>query len=105
MAQTPSPTTTSTATKSLISQAIAELHLGRLPEAEAALQQALQRNPKDAEAIANSIVLGVVSGKDVGGLVEELEGVEREHPFLVDLREKGRAFDGAAGKYGPKVKG
>ncbi|KAL8761705.1 MAG: hypothetical protein Q9184_002209, partial [Pyrenodesmia sp. 2 TL-2023] len=49
MAQTPS----STSTKSLVSQAVSELHLGRLPEAEAALNQALQNAPKDIEAIAN----------------------------------------------------
>lgn len=60
MAQTPS---TSTA-KSLIGQAVAEMHLGRLPEAEAALQQALEKEPENVDAIANSIVLNVLSGKD-----------------------------------------
>ncbi|KAG7009788.1 coatomer subunit epsilon [Physcia stellaris] len=60
MAQTPS---TSTA-KSLIGQAVAEMHLGRFPEAEAALQQALEKEPENADAIANSIVLNVFSGKE-----------------------------------------
>ncbi|KAL9117843.1 MAG: hypothetical protein Q9187_005613, partial [Circinaria calcarea] len=60
MAQGPS----TSATKSLIGQAVAEIHLGRLPEAEAALQQAMQKDPNDAEAIANSIVLDTLAGKD-----------------------------------------
>lgn len=60
MAQAPS----TSATKSLVGQAVAEIHLGRLPEAEAALQQAMQKDPSDAEAIINTIVLSVLSGKD-----------------------------------------
>ena len=60
MAQTPS---TSNA-KSLIGQAVAEMHLGRLPEAEAALQQALEKEAGNVDALANSIVLNVLSGKE-----------------------------------------
>lgn len=45
-------------------QAIAELHLGRLPEAEAALSSAIQKYPEDVELIANTIVLNVLTGKD-----------------------------------------
>ena len=59
MAQTPS----TSAAKSLVGQAIAEIHLGRLPEAEAALQQAIEKEPENVEAIANSIVLNFLSGK------------------------------------------
>lgn len=99
MAQAPS----TSATKSLVGQAVAELHLGRLPEAEAALQQALQKDPKDVEAIANTIVLNVIAGKDAGEAKSTLEEVQPEHPFLVDLREKSQAFDQAALKYSAKV--
>lgn len=60
MAQGPS----TSATKSLIGQAVAEIHLGRLPEAEAALQQAMQKDPSNSEAIVNSIVLNTLAGKD-----------------------------------------
>lgn len=56
--------------KNLIGQAIAEIHLGRLPEAEAALQQAIEKDPKNPEAIANSIVLNVLSGKDTPELTK-----------------------------------
>lgn len=53
-----------------VCQAVAEIHLGRLPEAEAALQKAMQENPTDIEAISNSIVLNVLSAKDPSELVE-----------------------------------
>lgn len=99
MAQAPS----SSATKSLIGQAVAELHLGRLPEAEAALQQAVQKDPNDVEAIANSIVLNVVSGKDTSEYTSNLGRIAPEHPLLVDLQEKSSLFDQAAGKYSAKV--
>lgn len=46
------------------------MHLGRLPEAEAALQQALQKYPDDAEVIANSIVRNVLNGKDASDLIK-----------------------------------
>lgn len=49
---------------SIVGQAVAELHLGRLPEAEAALSAAIQKYPDDAQLIANTIVLNVLSGKD-----------------------------------------
>lgn len=49
-------------------QAVAELHLGRLPEAEAALSAALQKYPDNAELIANTIVLNVLTAKDTAEL-------------------------------------
>ncbi len=101
MAQTPS--TTSKATKSLIAQAVAEIHLGRLAEAEAALQQAMERDSGDVQAIANSVVLGTISGRETAGLREALRGVAPGHALLVDLEEKGALFDQAAMKYKPRV--
>ncbi|KAL6715442.1 hypothetical protein ACLMJK_006403 [Lecanora helva] len=107
MAQAPQSTTISNGTKSLIGQAVAELHLERLPEAEAALQQAMQRDPEDADAIANSVVLYGIMGKEKEGaeLRGKLEGKDKGHELLVDLREKGQAFDAAAGRYSAKVAG
>ena len=66
LAQAPS----TTSIRSLVSQAICELHLGRLEEAQAALDQALQKDPANVEAIANAIVLTTVSGKDAKELLE-----------------------------------
>lgn len=56
------PATSSIAT--LVSQAVAELHLGRTEEAQAALDQALAKDAGYAEAIANLLVLTVISGQD-----------------------------------------
>lgn len=53
---------------SIVGQAVAELHLGRVPEAEAALTTALERYPEDAELIANSVVLNVLAGKQTADL-------------------------------------
>ena len=61
LAQAPS----TSSTQSLVSQAVAEIHLGRLEEAEAAIQQALTKDPTHPECLANNIVLNVIAGKDV----------------------------------------
>ncbi|KAG8418044.1 hypothetical protein J3458_005484 [Metarhizium acridum] len=50
--------------RSLVSQAVCELHLGRLEEAQTALEQALKKDPEYVEAIANMLVLTVISGGD-----------------------------------------
>lgn len=56
--------------RSLVAQAVAELHLGRLEEAESALEEAVKTNPKYADAIANLLVLNVILGKDVTKITE-----------------------------------
>ncbi|PMD15574.1 hypothetical protein NA56DRAFT_709705 [Hyaloscypha hepaticicola] len=89
--------------QSLISQAVAEIHLGRLDEAEAALKQAFAKDPKNAEVISNSIVLNVIQGKDVAQLKTDLKNTAPNHHFLADLQEKSALFDKAATKYSAKV--
>ncbi|KAL3960729.1 hypothetical protein ACCO45_005846 [Purpureocillium lilacinum] len=89
--------------RSLVSQAVCELHLGRLEEAQTALEQALQKEPGYVEAIANLLVLKVVSGNDATELTESLKKAEPNHQFLVDLAEKSELFDKAAAKYSAKV--
>jgi coatomer subunit epsilon len=56
--------------KSLISQAVAELHQGRLEEAQPTLEDAMKKDPENAEAIANLLVHSVISGKDPKELTE-----------------------------------
>ncbi|KAH6712698.1 coatomer epsilon subunit-domain-containing protein [Leptodontidium sp. 2 PMI_412] len=99
LAQAPS----TSANQSLVSQAVAEIHLGRLEEAEAALKQALAKDPKDTEAIANSIVLEIIAGKDTKQLKADLQTSAPNHHFLQDLEEKSSLFDKAATKYSAKV--
>ncbi|KAI1416123.1 coatomer epsilon subunit-domain-containing protein [Hypoxylon sp. FL1857] len=88
---------------SLVSQAVCELHLGRVEEAQSALEQAIQKQPEYAEAIANLLVLTVIIGKDPSELTKSLKKAAPQHPFLVDLKEKSELFDKAAGKYSAKV--
>ncbi len=95
-----------TSPTSLVGQAVAELHLGRLPEAEAALQQALQMENVDPQAVANMVVLASLTGKgtnETQALTEQLRGVQPDHALLADLDEKSSAFETAAGKYSAKV--
>ncbi|KAI5927114.1 coatomer epsilon subunit-domain-containing protein [Camillea tinctor] len=88
---------------SLVSQAVCELHLGRVEEAQSALEQAVQKQPDYAEAIANLLVLTVAVGKDPTELTNSLKKVSPGHPFLADLEEKSELFDKAATKFSPKV--
>lgn len=99
-------TQSATSSTSLVGQAVAELHLGRLPEAEAALQQALQTENIDPQAVANTIVLAALMGKgasETQDLINQLRDMDQDHAFLADLEEKSDAFDMAAGKYSAKV--
>ncbi|KAK4041762.1 coatomer epsilon subunit-domain-containing protein [Parachaetomium inaequale] len=89
--------------RTLVSQAVAELHLGRTEEAQAALDQALKKEPGYAEAIANLLVLSVITGKSAEELTSSLQKADAEHPLLVDLAEKSDLFDKAATKYKAKV--
>jgi coatomer protein complex subunit epsilon len=86
-----------------IAQSVAEIHLGRLPEAEAALQQVLSTDPDDIQAITNTIVLNILAGKDATEAKSSLESKAPNHPFLVDLKEKSDMFDEAATKYSAKA--
>lgn len=65
LAQAPS----TSSIQSLVSQAVCELHLGRVEEAQAALEQAMQKDSNYVEAIANTLVLTIVSGNDPKELI------------------------------------
>ncbi|KAG5945487.1 hypothetical protein E4U60_005203 [Claviceps pazoutovae] len=89
--------------RSLVSQAVCELHLGRLEEAQAALEEALNKDGQNADAIANMLVLQVVSGRDDSQYVELLKKADPKHQLLVDMEEKSALFDQAAMRYTAKV--
>ncbi|KAI9742189.1 MAG: hypothetical protein M1818_004089 [Claussenomyces sp. TS43310] len=93
------------ATLSLVSQAVAEIHLGRYDEAGAALQQAIEKEPGNADVIANMIVLSTLSGKEASQDINSstLEQVHSNHLLLGDMAEKSEAFDKAAAKYSAKI--
>ncbi|KAI1182088.1 coatomer epsilon subunit-domain-containing protein [Nemania serpens] len=95
------PATSSIVT--LVSQAVCELHLGRVEEAQVAFEQALQKQPDYADAIANLLVLTVITGKDVAELTSSLKKAAPHHALLADLEEKSDLFDRAASKFSAKA--
>ncbi|RGP65514.1 coatomer subunit epsilon [Fusarium sporotrichioides] len=99
LAQAPS----TSSVRSLVSQAVCELHLGRTEEAQAALEQALEKDANNADAIANLLVLNVISGNQSDEFTQKLQSTKPDHQFLADLEEKSALFDRAATKYSPKV--
>ncbi|KAI0965488.1 coatomer epsilon subunit-domain-containing protein [Xylaria arbuscula] len=95
------PATSSIVT--LVSQAVCELHLGRVEEAQSALDQALQKQPDYADAIANLLVLTFITGKDTTELTSSLKKAAPGHALLTDLEEKSDLFDKAASKFSAKA--
>ncbi|KAF3925448.1 hypothetical protein ABW21_db0204227 [Orbilia brochopaga] len=95
------PATSST--KSLAGQAVSELHLGRLPEAEVALQQALEKDKEDVAALANKVVLTALTGGDTSGDLSALAAIDSSHPLVTDIEEKMELFEKAAAKYAGKA--
>ncbi|EGR47821.1 coatomer complex, epsilon subunit [Trichoderma reesei QM6a] len=90
--------------QSLIAQAVCEIHLGRLEEAQSALEQALQKDPTNAEGIANLVVLNSIAGKNnTEELLESLKKANPHHQLVLDLEEKSSLFDKAAAKYSAKA--
>lgn len=98
LAQGPS----SASASSLVAQAVSELHMGRIEEAEAALTQALTLEPENPAAIANKIVLDTIAGKDIAEQHAKLQSIDKNNELLVDLAAKREAFKSAMSKYSPK---
>lgn len=83
---------------------MAELHLGRLPEAEAALQQARDLDAENPELLANATVLDTILGKvdEAKAAKEKLAKVQPEHQALADWAQKREEFAKACERYIPK---
>jgi coatomer protein complex subunit epsilon len=75
-----------------------------LPEAEAALQQAISIDPKSADTIANLIVLNTLLGKQAESteLKSQLQSSAPQHRAVTDWAAKKEEFAKAASKYTPK---
>ena len=76
--------------------------MGRLEEAETALNQALTMEPQNSTALANKLVLDTIAGKDTDEGRQKLESVDKQHEMLEDFAAKREAFRSAMGKYTPK---
>ncbi|KAK9236631.1 coatomer epsilon subunit-domain-containing protein [Lipomyces kononenkoae] len=95
LAQTPS---TSNA-RTFVGQAVADIQLGRLEEAEDAINSALERDSTSADVLVNAIILYILLGRDYSQQLETLQSVDAENPFLTDLEEKSGLFDSCAAEY------
>lgn len=89
--------------QTLVGQAISELHLGRLPESEAAFEQAIQLDSKNPDALANLVVLNTILGKDTSEQKAALQKVQPDHQLLADLAERKSEFEKAASRYSARV--
>ncbi|KAK9468446.1 coatomer epsilon subunit-domain-containing protein, partial [Lipomyces arxii] len=95
LAQTPS----SSNARTFVGQAIANIQLGRMPEAEDALESALERDSSSPDVLVNAIVLYTLLGKDYSAYLEKLSAEHENTAFLVDLKEKEDLFDTCAVQY------
>ncbi|CAK7273857.1 hypothetical protein SEPCBS119000_005872 [Sporothrix epigloea] len=93
----------SSSVRSLVAQAVSELHLGRVEEALAALHQAAKADPQAADVAANRLVLATLTGDNAIEARTKLQSIDAQHKLLVDLEEKMELFDKAAAKYKAKV--
>ncbi|KAF7725202.1 hypothetical protein EC973_000368 [Apophysomyces ossiformis] len=88
--------------KVLNGQAAANLALGRYPEAESLLLEALTKNSDDPDTLVNMIVCATLTSKPQDVLnryVNQLREVAPNHPFLEDLDLKSSFFDRAAARF------
>ncbi|ANB12658.1 hypothetical protein AWJ20_920 [Sugiyamaella lignohabitans] len=85
--------------RSLLGQGVAQIELGRYPEGEELISEALQLEPENPEVLANAIASAILNGKDYTDYESKLEQVQRDHPSLVALKEKSDLFDKVAAKY------
>ncbi|CZT24810.1 related to coatomer epsilon subunit [Ramularia collo-cygni] len=84
---------------SLTQQGVSELHMGRVEEAEVALDEALKLGEGDESVLANKAVLETIAGRDGGEWIGKLS---EESEMVQDLKAKREAFQLAMGKYTPK---
>ncbi|KAJ2721052.1 hypothetical protein GGI07_004242 [Coemansia sp. Benny D115] len=85
----------------LNSAAVAKMHLNQIPEAEALLQEALEKDSNNPDALANLIVCANLSAKPLetkARYISQLRDVAPNHPFVQDLAAKDAEFDAVASR-------
>ncbi|KAI8081287.1 coatomer epsilon subunit-domain-containing protein [Halteromyces radiatus] len=83
-------------------QATANLAMGRYPEAESLLLEALNKNSDDPETLVNMITCSNLMAKTqdtTTRYINQLREVAPQHPFLVDLDLKSSLFDRSATRF------
>ncbi|SCV71043.1 BQ2448_3805 [Microbotryum intermedium] len=87
--------------------AVSQASLGRYDEAVQATLEALEMNANEPTCLANFIGLaryytphtGETQALTVEKALAQLNACDPSHPFLIELKEKSRAFDQAANKF------
>ncbi|QSL64317.1 hypothetical protein MERGE_001617 [Pneumocystis wakefieldiae] len=77
----------------LTGQAVAELQLGRLEDAEETLAQVLELAPHDGDALANAIVTATLLGKDTSVYKELLTLHHPSHEWVTSMMRQSALFD------------
>ncbi|KAJ1987916.1 hypothetical protein H4R33_002644 [Dimargaris cristalligena] len=87
--------------KLLTSQAICNLHLGRLPEAESLLLEALDKDSNDPDVLANMVVCSTLMQKPSevrARYLNQLREAAPSHPLVATLDHQDAMFDECAAK-------
>lgn len=67
------------------------------------MEQALQKEPENADALANLLVLQTIQGQDRTETRAAFEKAAPSHHLLADWQEKKAEFAAAAAKFKPRV--
>eukprot|EP00891_Asterochloris_glomerata_P000756 jgi/Astpho2/756/Aster-00617 len=76
--------------------ALANMRMGRFDEAEQALQEALEKDPKSADTLANLITVSLHLGKPVSRHSNQLKTIAPNHLIVKKIAEAEEAFTNAA---------
>jgi coatomer protein complex subunit epsilon len=90
----------------LNSQALCQINQQKYDEAQSTLQEALEKDSNNPDAMVNTIVLNQHLGKPVevtNRLISQLKDSNKNHPFVRDLQLKENEFNRIASNYHPSV--
>ncbi|CAO3684910.1 unnamed protein product [Rhizopus stolonifer] len=88
--------------KVLNGQAVANIALGRYPEAESLLLEAQNKDNDNPDTLINLITCSTLTGKSqevVNRYTSQLREVDPKHPYLQELDLKSSLFDRCASRY------
>ncbi|VVT45698.1 uncharacterized protein SAPINGB_P000846 [Magnusiomyces paraingens] len=85
-------------TKSLLGKIVSQLLLGRLPETESVVTQALEVDPENPDALISSISLAILLGQSYEEQEEKLKLAAPNHAYVKDLQAKNELFDELASR-------